>query len=112
MPRTIVSPSHRTSSRRARNWEARTARAMVRLLAKRTTVLRHPSTTLSSLLASATSSGRGRPVDRIGGQQAAEEHDLGRQEQPHSERGRFALLIDVVELLRQDRLVVGRACEP
>ena len=78
--------------------------------AQQDTVLMKPSQTFMCSLARANSRGRGRPVDGIGRDQAAEEHDLGRQEQPHAERGRLVLLLEVVELDFQDRLVVGRGC--
>ena len=40
-----------------------------------------------------------RAVDDVGGEQAAEEHDLGDQEHPHAERRRLVLLLGVVELM-------------
>ena len=51
-----------------RNWAARTASAMVRLLPRRTTVLTQPSKTFKCRLASATSRGAVSPVDGEGRQ--------------------------------------------
>ena len=75
-------------------------------------MLMHPSTDVELFAGQRDLPGSGRAVDRVGRQQPAEEHHLGRQEEPHSERGGFALLIHVVELLRQDRRVVVRGASP
>ena len=48
------------------------------------------------------------PVDRVGRDQAAEEHHLGGQEHPHPEGRRVLLLLQVVELGREDRLASRR----
>ena len=44
-----------------------------------------------------------RAIERVGQEQAAEEHDLGRQEQPHSQFIGFVLLFKVVELVGSRR---------
>ena len=41
------------------------------------------------------------PENDIGGEQAAEEHDLRSQEHPHAQARSFVLLLEVVELFRQ-----------
>ena len=67
-------------------------------------MLRHPSQSLRCRLASANSRGESRPVDHVGRDQAAEEHDLGGQEDPHAQVRRVVLLLQVVELVHEDRL--------
>ena len=42
-----------------------------------------------------------RAVDRVGQKQAAEEHDLGGQKEPHAQFVGFVLLLQIVELVRQ-----------
>ena len=39
-------------------------------------------------------------VDRVGGEQAAEEHDFGDQEQTHAQGDGLVLLLEVVEVVR------------
>src|SRR5262249_23110304 len=41
------------------------------------------------------------PVDRVAGEQRAEDHQLGGQEHPHAERGGLVLLAEVREVVRQ-----------
>jgi hypothetical protein len=53
-----------------------------------------------------------RPVDHIGGEHPAEEHDLGDQEDPHPERSGFALLIEALEMMRQERMRLRRHAAP
>ena len=53
-----------------------TGSAMVKLLVSRTTVLKVPSLMSSSWLAAWKASGKRVAVDDVGGEQAAEEHDL------------------------------------
>ena len=74
-----------------------------------TTVLMAPSVMSSSWLAAANASGYQRAVDRVGREQAAEEQHLGDEEHPHAERRRLALLLEVVELVRERRVVMARA---
>ena len=45
------------------------------------------------------------PVDEVRGEQPAEEQDLRHQEQPHAERGRLELLVEVVEMVLQVRVI-------
>ena len=82
---------------------AQMASAMVKLLPMRTAGVEPPSTTLSVVLASREGFGVHVPVDHVGGEQAAEEHDLGDQEQPHPERGGLLLLLHRVELMGRVR---------
>ena len=106
MPSTIVGTSQIRSGRCCRNWAARTARAIVRLLESRTTVFMHPEPDIQVPAGQCDRFRRSRAVDGEGRQQPAEKHDLGRQEDPHPQRRRFTLLFDVVELVREDRLVL------
>ena len=71
----------------------------------RTTVLIVPSETSSSWLAAANASGYQRAVDGVGREQAAEEQHFGDQEHPHAERRRLVLLLEVVELVRERRVM-------
>ncbi len=49
-----------------------------------------------------------RTVDEISHEEAAEEHDLLRQEEPHSEGRGLLLLLVAVEVVRQSRRMSGR----
>ena len=69
-------------------------------------MLMHPSTDIELFDWQVRPPWAGRAVDGVGRQQPAEEHHFGRQEQPHPQGRRFGLLIHVVELMRQDRLIV------
>ena len=40
-------------------------------------------------------------IDGVAGEEPAEEHDLGGQENPHAEAGGLVLLLQVLELVRQ-----------
>src|SRR5947207_3239634 len=40
-------------------------------------------------------------IYRVSEKHSAKEHDLGREEDPHPQRRRFVLLLDVVELMRE-----------
>ena len=44
-------------------------------------------------------------VDRVDGEQPAEEQDFGEQEHPHPERRRFLLLVEVVEVVGERRMM-------
>ena len=68
-----------------------------------TAVLTVPSVTSSSWLAAANASGYQAAIDDVGHEQAAEEQHFGDQEHPHPERGRLALLLEVVEVVRERR---------
>src|SRR5262249_40932322 len=58
--------------------------------------------------------------DRVAGEQPAEDHQLGRQEQPHPQRAGLALLLEAVELVLQDARISrqlrppsgSRSCKP
>ena len=78
-----------------------------------TAVLIVPSATSSSWLAAANASGIPAAVDRVGHEQAAEEQHLGDQEHPHAERRRLLLLLEVVEVMRERRMMRGMraACQ-
>jgi len=45
------------------------------------------------------------PVDEVGHEQAAEEHDFRDKEHPHPQRGRFELLVHAVEVMLEIRIV-------
>ena len=45
-------------------------------------------------------------IQHVGQEEAAEEHDLGDQEQPHAERGSLVLLPQRVEVMLERRMVV------
>src|SRR5712691_3615079 len=47
-----------------------------------------------------------RAIDRVNQEEAAEEQHFGRQKHPHPERGRFLLLREVVEVMRERRMMV------
>src|SRR2546421_10667265 len=47
-----------------------------------------------------------RAKDRVGEKQPAEEHDLLREKDPHPNRASLALLLQVIEMVRQRRLRV------
>ena len=44
-------------------------------------------------------------IEQVGHEQAAEEHDLGDEEDPHAERGRFVLLLQRLEVVLQRRMM-------
>ena len=48
-------------------------------------------------------------VQQVGHEQAAEEHDLGDEEDPHAQRGRFLLLLQRLEVVLQRRMMACRA---
>ncbi len=52
--------------------------------------------------------GEGPLVDGVGREQAAEEHDLGDQEQPHPQLRGLTLLLEVVEVVGERAVVRGR----
>src|ERR1035441_10621031 len=61
----------------------------------------------------ASDSDRNRAVDGVGRERAAEEHDLGNEEDPHPQRGSVLLLLRGVELLAQgERFHVRFANQP
>ena len=78
---------------------------MVSELTIRTAVLNAPQRIDRWALASWKASGARRPVDDVGHEQPAEEHDFGDQEDPHAERRRLVLLLHVVEVMLQLRMV-------
>ncbi len=84
---------------------ARTAIAIVSELKIRTAVLKAPSQTFRCELASWKPIGFGPPVEQVGHEQAAEEHDFGDQEHPHAERRRLGLLRHVIEVVLQFRVM-------
>src|SRR5438552_3494806 len=45
-------------------------------------------------------------VYRVGEEHAAEKHDLGQQEPPHTERACLALLLHAFEMVHEPRMVV------
>ena len=47
------------------------------------------------------------PIDRVGAEQAAEQQDLRREEEPHAELARIELLDRRVEMVLQERRVVA-----
>jgi hypothetical protein len=47
------------------------------------------------------------PVQHVGRQEAAEEHDLLDDEDPHAERGRFLLLLQRLEVMLEVRMMRG-----
>ena len=50
-----------------------------------------------------------RAVDRVDEEQPAEEQNFGEQEDPHPERRRLLLLLEVVEMMRERRMMRVRA---
>ena len=105
MPSTIVATRNSISSFRSPVCAAWTASAIVRLLVMRTTVLIAPSVMSSEWLAAANASGYQAAVDRVGDEQAAEEQHFGDQKHPHAEGRRVLLLLEVVEVMRERRMV-------
>jgi hypothetical protein len=45
-------------------------------------------------------------IERVGEQQATEEHDLGDEEQPHPERRCLVLLIQILEMMLERRVMM------
>src|SRR6185436_4321767 len=45
------------------------------------------------------------PVERVGEEHAAEEHDFGDEAHPHAERARLALLLHVFKMVLQRRMM-------
>src|SRR6266545_5594843 len=46
-------------------------------------------------------------IQRVGEDQAAEEHHLGDEEQPHPQRRRLVLLLEVLEMMLEVRMMVS-----
>jgi hypothetical protein len=51
-----------------------------------------------------------RTVERVSQEHAAEEHDLGHEKHPHSQRARLTLLLHVLEMVLQRAMVVRFRC--
>ena len=91
---------------------ARTASTIVKLLHSSTTVLAAPIYTFRLVLATANTFGIRRAVNRIGQEHAAEEHDLGDEEDPHPERRGVLLLLGGVELFPQRERLARERDQP
>ena len=107
IPRKDQPQQHGQRSENSDNWRRfpvsalNTASAMVKLLQIRTAVLMEPSTIFMSALPAMKAARIRHAIHRKGQEQAAEQHHFGHDENPHPERGGFALLLGRAELLAQ-----------